>query len=396
MSLVDQTARVSAFVGIINEIEAVNQLPEDLFVKVSAIPEEGVATTSRSSAADLIRTLAETLCPSRVSIPGAAQRTWELVGLLYMRTGRVAEAIEAFRKLYDHILVGQDETNERHHKGMPLCWMSDCYAAMGYRVTAHRHLMLTLVEDAINGKGSVTFDTGAYLRLVWTGLLSEGELLRYGREAYAHYQSSCEDGLYPEWVLQQLDRAWITQVPAPQETGIFAPNLRYLDRLIGRLSDGTGRTLENLADYLLSCMPGCHAETRKRSRSTDYDVVCSVEGLETDFRSEFGRYFVCECKDLQGAASVTDIAKFCYVLDSVKSRFGIMFSTHGISGDESDRNADRERLKVFQNRGIVIVVIDKNDLDRLSKGANFVTLLRSKYEKIRLDLGGSSEGKEDN
>ena len=43
-------------------------------------------------------------------------------------------------------------------------------------------------------------------------------------------------------------------------------------------------------------------------------------------------------------------------------------------------------MKVFQNLGIVIVVIDKGYLERISKGANFITMLRSKYEKIRLDL----------
>lgn len=63
-----------------------------------------------------------------------------------------------------------------------------------------------------------------------------------------------------------------------------------------------------------------------------------------------------------------------------------MFSTHGISGVDGDRYADRERLKVFQNRGIVIVVVDENDLERLSKGANLITMLRRKYEEIRLDL----------
>jgi hypothetical protein len=193
-----------------------------------------------------------------------------------MRTSRHAEALETFRKLYDHILVAHDQSNERYHKGMPLCWMSDCYAAMGYGVTAHRHLMLTLVEDGSSGIGEVTFETGAYPRLVWNGLLSEAEFRRYAQEAYSFSQSSRKEAFYPEWVLQKLDQRWITQVPAPQEAAVFAANLRYLDRLIRYLSDGTGSTLEALATYLLSCMPGCHAESRKRTPSSDLDVVCSV------------------------------------------------------------------------------------------------------------------------
>jgi hypothetical protein len=165
--------------------------------------------------------------------------------------------------------------------------------------------MLTLVEDGISEKGAVNLETGAYPRLVWNGLLSEAEFRRYPQEAYSLSQSYRQKAFYPEWVLQKLDQRWITQVPAPQEAAVFAANLRYLDLLICSLRDGTGSTLEELATYLLSCMPGCHAQQRKRTPASDFDVVCSVEGLETDFRSELGRYFVCECKDLQKAASVT-------------------------------------------------------------------------------------------
>jgi hypothetical protein len=192
--------------------------------------------------------------------------------------------------------------------------------------------------------------------------------------------------LYPEWVLQQLDRQWVTQAPTPQEAIIFAPNRRYIGHMISCLGDPSGKTLESLADYLLSCMPGCHTMRRKRSYSSDYDLVCSVEGFDLDFRSELGRYFVCECKDLSGPANFTTMAKFCRVLDSVKSRFGILFSRKGISGEGTRRDAALEQLKVFQDRGIVIVVINQKDLERVGQGANFISLLRSKYERVRLDL----------
>jgi hypothetical protein len=45
-------------------------------------------------------------------------------------------------------------------------------------------------------------------------------------------------------------------------------------------------------------------------------------------------------------------------------------------------------MKVFQDRGIVIVVVDESDLREIvnPSGRNFVALLRSRYESIRLDL----------
>ena len=120
--------------------------------------------------------------------------------------------------------------------------------------------------------------------------------------------------------------------------------------------------------------------------STDYDIVCSMEGFDVDFRSELGRYFVCECKDWNKPADFTAMAKFCRVLDSVKSKFGIVFSREGISGAGATRYAEREQLKVFQDRGTVIVVIDEEDLKRVADGANFINILRKKYERVRLDL----------
>ena len=138
-------------------------------------------------------------------------------------------------------------------------------------------------------------------------------------------------------------------------------------------------------------MPSCRTTLRQRSNSTDYDIVCSMEGFEVDFRSEMGRYFVCECKDWDKPANFTTMAKFCRVLDSTKSHFGILFSKHGISGKGKTKHAEREQLKVFQDRGIVIVVVDQDDLKLVSKGYNFISLLREKYETIRLDLQKKTE-----
>jgi hypothetical protein len=113
-----------------------------------------------------------------------------------------------------------------------------------------------------------------------------------------------------------------------------------------------------------------------------------MEGQDLDFRSELGRYFVCECKDTGEPEGVRTMAILCRVLDSVKSRFGILFSKHGISGEGKGQDAELEQIKIFQDRGTVIVVVDKTDLDQLAEGANFVSMLREKYEQVRLNLRG--------
>jgi hypothetical protein len=113
-----------------------------------------------------------------------------------------------------------------------------------------------------------------------------------------------------------------------------------------------------------------------------------MEGFDVDFRSELGRYFVCECKDWATPADFTAMAKFCRVLDSTKSRFGVLVSKSGVSGAGRSADAEREQLKVFQDRGMVIVVLDVNDLEEVANGSNLIQLLRQRYEAIRLDLRG--------
>jgi hypothetical protein len=111
-----------------------------------------------------------------------------------------------------------------------------------------------------------------------------------------------------------------------------------------------------------------------------------VEGVDMDFRSELGRYFICECKDWKKSANFATFAKFCRVMDSIKAKFGIIFSSKGISGEEKSKHASREQLKVYQDRGLIIVVLNESDLDRIVSGENLIALLRSRYESVRLDL----------
>jgi hypothetical protein len=231
---------------------------------------------------------------------------------------------------------------------------------------------------------------GAYFRLVWGHGLRDSEFRRYAREFWQNRSAAPETALFPEALLQRVDDRWLTEIPAPGEASFFLANEAYVRRLLTRLGDRQGETLELLAEYLLSCMPGCRTKRRQRSGSTDYDIVCAMEGPDVDFRSELGRYFVCECKDWSKPADFTTMAKFCRVLDSTKAKFGVLFSRMGVSGQGSTAFAQREQLKVFQDRGVVIVVLDRGDLESVASGVNLISLVRQRYEAVRLDLKGAA------
>jgi hypothetical protein len=323
-------------------------------------------------AAVLINELPSTLSAERVAEYGTDERrVWELIGLFYRAQQRWYDAIAIYSSMYDHFLDLQASSGVRVHKGMPLLWLADCYFFLGFATLSKRYLMLTLVEDAITMKGDVDpIRTGSYFRLAWRHGLTDNEIKRYSQRAYRIGEIHAVETMFPEWVLQELDQDWIVEVPSPNEASYYTANKLYIKHLIDGLGESTGKVLE----------------------TTDYDVVCSLHGPDIDFRSELGRYFVVECKDWKDPVDFSSFAKFCRVLDSVKSRFGIIFSKHGITGEEQSSNAEREQLKVFQDRGMVIIVVNETDLNYVSGGGNFIALLKIKYEKVRLDLKLISTG----
>jgi len=334
-------------------------------------------------AARLLVDLPQRFSPADVSVPNEAQRIWELAGVVYKNLNRPHQALAIFWRLYQHMLAG--ELGAPVHKGVPLVWIADCFTLLGFRAHAKRYLMLTLCEDAIRGEGLIAPGTGGvYFRLVWQGL-REQEFHRYAREFWDLYRSASKPARFPEAILQRADNAWMTELPSPDEALFYLANETYVRFLLSRLGGGAGDSLEILAHYLLSCMPGCRATRRVVTHVTDFDVACSMEGFDIDFRSEFGRYFICECKDWSEPADITAMAKFCRMLDSVKARFGILFSSRGISGSKTTSDAARERLKIFQDRGIVIVVLDRSDLEGIASGTSLIALLRERYEEVRLD-----------
>ncbi len=323
-----------------------------------------------------------------------AHDTWEKVGNFYKNQGRVHEALLIYFSLYDELLRSQEVSGEWLSKATPLVWIGECYSMLQFPVLSKRFLMLSHCDDSISLEGDVSpGGTGVYFRMVWGRGVPDSELRRYASDIFALYRKFSMNCFYPEWVLQQIDKDWMTEIPSPTEAGVYIANTRYASHLLNMLGEKSGKTLELLGEYILSCMPGCRTKMRQRTPSTDYDIVCSMDGFEIDFRSEFGRYFICECKDWDKPADFSAMAKFARVVESAKLRFGILFSKKGISGKNKTTNAEREQLKVYHDHGTIIAVIDMEDLKKIAKGRNLIDLLRTKYERVCLDLTYSEDNK---
>jgi hypothetical protein len=197
------------------------------------------------------------------------QRAWELSGLHLSRQRRFHEALAIFEAWYRNIVDHQATSDHRLHKGAPLVWIRDQHVNLEHTALAQRFMMLTLIEDALAGEGTIDpARTGSYFRFVWYHGLSDSQFRRYAGEIAAFGREHSVDARYPERVLQELDKLWMTEFPATAEALLYPANWRYVAALLARTGDGTGQALELLADYLLSVMPGCRTYRRKRSHST--------------------------------------------------------------------------------------------------------------------------------
>jgi hypothetical protein len=310
---------------------------------------------------------------------------WDYLGTAILWCGAPHEALVIHWEHYQLLLARQEKSKTRVHKGTPLVRISDCFRSLGFTIHTKRYLMLTLCEDAIDGVGKISSTAGVYPRLL-AGGLAETSLEAYAKKIFN--LSKKLGSFFPEAVLQSLDDDWLTEFPSPQEASFYRINPPYVRHSVEKLpKDRSGKDLERLAGYLMSCMPGCRTRAlRSKSTTTDYDVVCAMEGFELDFRSEFGRYFLCECKAWKKPANFTTMAKFGRILDSTKARFGILFSNKGLTGRNKRRDAEAEQINFFHDTGKVIVVVNLQDLEAIARGENLIALLRNRYEKVRLSL----------
>jgi hypothetical protein len=318
-----------------------------------------------------------------------AQRAWNLIGHYFVHERRLQDAILIFESLYYQLLRYQSKKNNWIHKAQPLVKISDCYWLLNCPALSKRYFMYTLCEDAIARKGSSVEGSGVYARISAYGMSAE-LADRYHEVAYHKSLELREEAWFPERLLSELDfheLHWMAEYPTPQELGHYRTNPVYIQHLLENLGTTGGVSLERLAHYLVSMIPGSRVYRRRRTQSgSDYDVVGSFEGPGFDFRSELGRYFLCECKDWSKGANISVMAKTAYFLDSAKCQFGILFSKKGITGKGKKKYAEFEQLKVYASRGIAFVVVSEADLKRLANGENFLSLLRTRYEKVRLGI----------
>jgi hypothetical protein len=200
------------------------------------LPSEVTSTlVQRDGAARLIELLPK-IIPQSELIEREEPGVWHLCGQFYFTLHRYNEALGVISAMYDQMLLYQQQTDTRIHKGWPLIRMGECHSNLNHPVLAKRYFMLTACEDAIKDDGQILPDqTGIYFRLIWERGFSHRLLSHYAREVWQVSQRFPVESRFPEWIVQELSQDWMIEFPSMEETGLYFVTIPYVKWLLDRL-----------------------------------------------------------------------------------------------------------------------------------------------------------------
>lgn len=330
----------------------------------------------------------------------------------YMHTGRETDGLLMANELYQFLNLYQRNSGIRVHKGDTLWMIALLHEQVLRPWHAQRCKLLAICEDALTHFESVSTASASSLSPHYVEYAASYPYLtnqlgmrdeeiatlfdRIRRNVAPGERHEGRGQFYPEAALSLLsridrkfyDRAHRATVSA-NDYGIFVKNRSYLATLVEMLGkDKNGRALEELALYLLSCVPGCRAIPDQRTTDAQHDVYGSFDGQPPDFRSEIGRYFICECKNWSNPVKAATLAAFSQRLHDAHLDFGILFSVKGLTGKQRNTDAASTRRKTFSREGRVIAVVTAADLQALvdDDELSFLDILRREYEAVKFDI----------
>ncbi|MDY3870122.1 MAG: hypothetical protein SOZ49_02585 [Clostridiaceae bacterium] len=156
-----------------------------------------------------------------------------------------------------------------------------------------------------------------------------------------------------------------------------------------------GVALEELVAYLLNISGGIFS-VRKNVKTSSNEIDEIIE-LNTKGRAllAYGllpsrlSLFLGECKNHNKSVGVTYIGKFYSLLETTQIKTGILFSYHGISGDNwSDGSGLVKKIYLQRERDtdrVAIIEFSIADFNMILSGHNFFEIIEAKFNQLRFD-----------
>jgi Restriction endonuclease len=152
-----------------------------------------------------------------------------------------------------------------------------------------------------------------------------------------------------------------------------------------------GDALENIVSDTFCLLDGVGL---LRRNAVDVDNTCEIDILLYNQRHPQGLPFLpdnilIECKNWQGPVNTATLRAFTSKLYQFKLNFGILVATSGITGDHADKSAAHVHLRrEFDRNGLIVLVIDRPELEDLVSTDELAMLLREKYGAFIMNLPG--------
>ncbi|QUL57589.1 acetylglutamate semialdehyde dehydrogenase [Paenibacillus tritici] len=152
----------------------------------------------------------------------------------------------------------------------------------------------------------------------------------------------------------------------------------------------TGKALEDLVSFLFDKSSIFSVYENIRNTTNEIDQL-----LELNYKGEKLRHFIklpgdiflSECKNYNKKIDVTWVGKFYTLLESNKSRIGILFSYHGLTGanwnDATGLTRKLFLLKEKLEERSYIIDINYKDFEKIKEGESLLEIIEAKMKGLR-------------
>lgn len=139
-----------------------------------------------------------------------------------------------------------------------------------------------------------------------------------------------------------------------------------------------GRAFEELACYLLGGVPGVTITARNETNTfatEEIDIACRSEN-DPDGLGSLADFFLVECKGWKDAVNSEQVSWFLTKIRHRGVRFGILIAANGITGEPEHLSRANFLVGVeMATFGIKMVVVTRDEIERLASGEEFARLI---------------------
>jgi len=147
-------------------------------------------------------------------------------------------------------------------------------------------------------------------------------------------------------------------------------------------NDEKKRSLESLSEELFKAVEGFTVLGPMKTPTGELDRIIRNENTSHPFLASLGSHVLVECKNWAEKVGSPHIRIFLDKMDEHRCEVGVMLTRNGITGEGTDEAVGRIRSK-YQQSGKVVIVLTKDDVERIITCENLIQIMKKKVEEVK-------------